>query len=65
MHRLTAPKKNTCEGMRLIYIIYVNLGKTGFVECIRTHCIENAGNGTFACDIFQEFPSLFITRLVT
>ena len=31
MHRLTAPKKNTCKGMRLIYIIYVNLGKTGFV----------------------------------
>ena len=25
MHRLTAPKKNTCKGMRLIYIIYVNL----------------------------------------
>ena len=32
MHRLTAPKKNTCKGMRLIYIIYVNLGKTGFVD---------------------------------
>ena len=24
-------RKNTCKGMRLIYIIYVNLGKTGFV----------------------------------
>ena len=32
MHRLTAPKKNTCKGMMQIYIIYVNLGKTGFVE---------------------------------
>ena len=25
IHRLTAPKKNTCKGLRLIYIIYVNL----------------------------------------
>ena len=25
-------KKNTCKGMMLIYIIYVNLGETGFVE---------------------------------
>ena len=27
MHQLTAPKKNTCKGMRLIYIIYVILVK--------------------------------------
>ena len=26
---LPLSKKNTCKGMRLIYIIYVNLGKTG------------------------------------
>ena len=32
MHRLTTPKKNTCKGMMPIYIIFVNLGKTGFVE---------------------------------
>ena len=33
MHRLTTTKKkNTCKGMRLIYIIYANLGKTGFVD---------------------------------
>ena len=25
-------QKNTCKGMMSIYIIYVNLGKTGFVE---------------------------------
>ena len=32
MHRLTAPKKDTCKGMMPIYIIYANIGKTGFVE---------------------------------
>ena len=32
MHRLTAPQKNTCKGMIPIYIIHVNLGKTGLVE---------------------------------
>ena len=25
-------QKNTCKGMRLNYIIYVNLGKTRFVD---------------------------------
>ena len=28
-------QKKYFQGMRLIYIIYVNLGKTGFVECTR------------------------------
>ena len=32
MHWLTAPKKNTCKEIKLIYMIYVNLGKTGFVD---------------------------------
>ena len=38
MHRLTIPKKILAKGMRLIYIMYVNLGKTGFVERSRKFC---------------------------